>query len=181
MTKQNGNLLFYEFSPLPISRSINGVDASIGYQLSFLVIGDMLLHKLPDGVAAKLKSLMSADVMATVAGGKSTGVDPERARAAIMVAETLLAICEILQPKLVGSDRRKKRFYSVEVDKNNGNLLLNEKVVATSRQVVSLISRGMARNTRTNYVVVLVMWKVFLGILREGRTSIPGLRRKVSK
>ncbi|OGH93221.1 MAG: hypothetical protein A2563_01280 [Candidatus Magasanikbacteria bacterium RIFOXYD1_FULL_40_23] len=181
MAKQNGSLLFFEFSLLPISRSLHGVKASVGYQLSFLVIGDLLLGRLPDGVAARLKSPISADVMAMVAAGNSNGVAPERARAAIMVAETLLAICEILQPKLVGSDKRKKRFYPIEVDKNNGNLLLKEKVVATANQIVSLVSKRTAENARIKYLVVLVMWKVFLGILREGRISVPGLRKKISK
>lgn len=179
--KQNGDLLYFEYAPLPISRTKAGIKSSEGLQISFLIVGDVLLGRLPDDIVTKLTSPMSADVVAMVAGGNSNGVIPARARAAVMVVETLLVIWEIIQPKLVGSDRRKKRSYPMEIDKNNGSLLLNEKVVATSRQIVSLVSKGMKRNTRTNYLLVLVMWKVILGILREGRTSIPGLRKKILK
>lgn len=181
MVVKNGSLLFFEFSPLPISRSSDGVDASLGLQLSFLVIGNVMLGRLPDTVVAKLKSPISADVMAMVAGGNSNGIAPERARAATMVAETLFTISEIVMPKLLEIDKRKRRFYSIEVDNSNGNLLIKNKVVATAHEVVSLVSKRMVKNTRTKYLVVLVMWKVFLGILREGRVSVPGLRSKVSK
>ncbi len=181
MAKKDGDLLFFEFSPLPISRSSVGIEASLGLQLAFLVVGDTLLKRLPISIMAKLKSPISADVLFLVAGGNPNGIAPERARSAIMVAETLSTIWDMLKLTLPKNLLGKRCTFLVGIDKTNGRISFRNKVVITPTQMLSRISKEMKKNTRITYTVVMVMWKALLSVIREGRINLPGLRRKVSK
>lgn len=181
MAVKNGNLLFFEFVPSPVSRTVNGLKFSIGYQLSFLLVGDALLRKVPIKVREKLKAPISADVLMLVVGQNKNGIAPERARAAILVAEGLNAIWEKIKPHVLESKRRKRRKYSIAIDKDSGRIWYKKEVVSYTAVIVAMISKEMAKSARIKYPVILEMWKAFLEIVREGNTPIPGLRRKVSK
>lgn len=175
---QDRDQIFIEYVPADLHKLVVGFKASVKVQAELLLAGDTLLRKLPINIRESLGRPISCDLIEWLSqGGSRENIIPERARAAIAVAETSQALWSLMF-KL--GYRVDKFSYQVALDKYSGVVTSPSLQQGNDRKFFAsnYIVRRIIDSTGVNFAVATALWRYVLEILREDFVSIPGVRIK---
>ncbi len=176
MRNKSRNLLYFEYVPV-IAKTRIRLKIGVVEQAQLLCAGDSLLAKLSDDMPKKLNSPISCRFVECLSGNcNPVDVTPQRARAALVVAEFLQIIWEMIKLELKGEEGKERPYYIVGVDEVNGSIYFGRKVYSINK-MLALID-GRIKSLRIKPEILKAMVVSVVMILYEGAMLLPGMYRK---
>ena len=145
--------------------------AAANVHTELLAAGDELLNKLPISVRDALERPISCDLTALLAqGGDPNDRIPERVRAAIAVAETVLALWILISDYEHGVC---KPVHPAAINKCKGVI-----IVGAKEYPIKFPISQICRSVGVSMAAAGQIWRCIVEILREGFVPVPGIRAK---